>query len=218
MSKFKLRIKKRLIGKKSLVVMLHSIDESSDICTISFASFVSFIDFFEEEIKNNKIIITFDDGFESVYTKCFEYLLNKNLPFVCFLVVDFIDRPNYLTKQQICEMLKTGLLTIGSHGKTHAVLDKIKKQDIENEIVQSKFVLEKEFGVPVSLFAYSHGVFNKICVRAIKKAGYRFAYAATSNLSDYLFISNYKIPRFNLNEKTIASVKKEIGFYEKKSV
>ena len=218
MKKIKLTIKKVLIGKKPLVIMLHSIDNPDDNCTISFDNFVSFVDCFEEEIKNKRIILTFDDGYESVYTKSFRYLLKKNLPFVCFLVTDYINKPNYLTEQQICEMLESGLFTIGSHGKTHIVLDKIETDDLESEIVQSKELLEKIFGIQVSLFAYSHGVFNKKCIQMIKKAGYRSAFAATSNLSDYLFFNNFKIPRYNLKDKTIYSIIHEISFYEKKSI
>ena len=218
MNKIKLKFKKTLIGKKPIVIMLHSIDYLNDSCTISFDNFVSFIERFQEEIKNKKIIITFDDGFESVYTKCFKYLFERNLPFVCFLITDFIDKPHYLSKQQICEMLETGLLTIGSHGKTHLTLNKLDNANIKNEIVQSKKILEMTFGVPILLFAYSHGIFNKKSIQIIKKANYRFAYVATSNLSDFLFPGNYKIPRYNLKNETINNIVNEISFYEKKSV
>lgn len=218
MSKTKLMIKKILIGKRPIVIMLHSVDNDNDSCAISFENFISFVDCFKEEIKNKRIVLTFDDGFESVYTKCFKYLFKKKLPFVCFLVTDFIGKPNYLSEKQIFEMLKSGLLTIGSHGKTHVVLNKLKTSDLENEIIQSKKILEKVFGLPVSIFAYSHGFYDKKTIKMVKKAGYRFAYAATSNLSDYLLINKYKIPRYNLKEGTISFVREEIGFYEKKSI
>ena len=218
MNKVKLAIKRVLIGKKPLVIMLHSIGNPNDSCAISFENFISFVNLFEEEIKNKTIILTFDDGFESVYTKCFRYFLKKRLPFICFLVVDFIDKPNYLTKQQIFEMLESGLLIIGSHGKTHMVLDKIETNDLQSEIVQSKKILEKIFDIQVPLFAYSHGVYNKKCIQMTKKAGYLSAFAATSNFSDYLFFNNFKIPRYNLKDKTIDSIIQEISYYEKKSI
>jgi len=218
MKEIKIKIKKILMGKKPIVIMLHSVDYLNDSCTISFNNFTSFIDCFEKEIRNKKIVLTFDDGFESVYTKCFRYLRERNLPFVCFLVVDFIDKPNYLTKHQLHEMLETGLLTIGSHGMTHAILTKIGYSELKNEIVHSREELEKIFNIPVSLFAYSHGAFNKKCVRLVRKAGYRFAYSATSNLSDYVFFGKYRIPRYNLKNKTVNQVINEVGFYEEKSV
>lgn len=216
MNSIKLIIKKMLIGKRPIVIMLHSVDNPNDNCTVSFENFVSFINRFEYEIKNGRMVLTFDDGFESVYTKCFKLLLEKKLPFVCFLVSDFIDKPNYLTKQQVFEMLGTGLLTIGSHGKTHAILNKLEIKEMENEIAQSKKALEMTFGKSIFLFAYSHGIFNKKCIRMVKKTGYHFAYSATSNISNYLFFDHYKIPRYDLRDLTVNNIEDEIGFLCKK--
>ena len=218
MNKIRRIIKKILKGNKSNVIMLHSVDDLSDSCTISSVNFFKFVDCFLEKIQDGKIILTFDDGFESVYTKCFRYLLDRNIPFFCFVVSDFVDKPNYLSKQQIIEMLESGLLTIGSHGKTHSILNTISLDEAEKEIFQSKKDLEKIFGIRVSSFAYSHGVCDKNIVRLVKKAGYRFAYVATSNISDFIFSGNYRIPRYNLKEETVDGVIEELSTYEKKSV
>lgn len=218
MNRIKSKIKKAFIRKKPIVVMFHSIDLENDSCTISFSKFVSFVNFFIEEIKCGKIILTFDDGYECVYKKCFEFLYDNKVPFICFLVTDFINQPNYLSKQQVFEMLQSGLLTIGSHGKTHSLLNKLNFLNLQKEIVSSKAILEENFGITVSLFAYSHGIYNNKCIRTIKKAGYHYAFCATSTLSSYAFANRYKIPRFNVKQTTVDSVTEEIIFYEKKPI
>lgn len=198
--------------------MLHSIDNIADSCSLSFDNFVSFMKMFEAEIKSRKIVITFDDGYESVYTRCFPIFKEKQISFMCFVVPDFLNKKGYLSEPQLSEMLATGLLEIGSHGQTHKILNSLSAEEIKNEVCESKCFLEKTFGSPVSSFAYSHGIFNKTTIDLLKKVGYEFAFIASANLRDFLIINRYKIPRYNLKDDTFVDVVKEIGFYEKKSI
>ena len=193
------------------MVMMHSIEDQCDTCALSLNHFVEFVERFEKEIRKGKIVVTFDDGYESVYTKCFPLFLEKGLPFLCFLVSGFIGKPGFLSGTQVSEMLATGLLTIGSHGKNHTILCGLNAADAEVEIIQSKVELEAIFGVNISLFAYSHGFADRQAIKLLKKAGYRQAFVASSNLSNFVRCDRFRIPRFNLKEESFASVMAEIG-------
>ncbi|AWX58599.1 xylanase [Brevibacillus brevis] len=72
----------------------------------------------------NAVLITFDDGYESYYKEAFPILCTYGYPSVNFAIAgrlrDVADRKREnmtppLTRQQVNEMIHTGLVTIGSH-------------------------------------------------------------------------------------------------------
>lgn len=91
-----------------------------------------------DNFKNNKIVITFDDGLEDLYTIAYPFLKENNIPFLAFIVTGLLDTPGYITTSQLKEISKDPLVTIGSHGVTHEVLVKMSASQKEKEINESK--------------------------------------------------------------------------------
>lgn len=82
----------------------------------------------KKPLPSKAILITFDDGYQSVYANAFPILKKYRIPAVIALVgswlqasgkVDFnrhtIDRSKFLSQQEILEMVASGLVEIGSH-------------------------------------------------------------------------------------------------------
>lgn len=82
----------------------------------------------KKPLPNKAILITFDDGYQSIYTNAFPILKKYQIPAVIALVgswlqasdkVNFdrhtIDRSKFLSQQEIQEMVASGLVEIGSH-------------------------------------------------------------------------------------------------------
>lgn len=74
--------------------------------------------------KENAVLLTFDDGYESYYTEAYPLLSKYGYPSAAFVIAgrlrDTLDRKREnmtvpLTYQQIEEMLASGLVDIGSH-------------------------------------------------------------------------------------------------------
>ena len=82
-----------------------------------------------------------------------------------------------LTWDMIDEMRPAGV-TIGSHGKTHALLTHESRDRKHDEISGSRQMLEARLKTPVEHFAYPDGKFDSSTVIATAAAGYRFAYTA----------------------------------------
>lgn len=79
-------------------------------------------------LPSNAVLITFDDGYQSVYTNAFPIMKKYQIPTVIALVgswlqatdkVDFdghlIDRNKFLSQNEIKEMVASGLVEVGSH-------------------------------------------------------------------------------------------------------
>lgn len=199
---------KKIQRKK--VWMLHALSLDNYNYSLSCDNFVLFLNHAENELKSGHGLLTFDDGFDSVYNYAFPILKQKNIPFVCFLVVDYIDTAGYLSSLQIKEMMQSGLMTIQSHGMTHEVFSNLTKSQIKSEICSSKETLELKFGCSIDSFAYSHGIVSKSAIAPLRKSGYKKAYIATNGLASILFKNKYSMPRIAIHDRNFEEV---IGLY-----
>ncbi len=81
-----------------------------------------------KKLPNKAVLMTFDDGYQSVYANAFPILKQHKIPFVIALVgtwmksddkVDFaghkIDRDKFMSQKEIQEMVKSGLVEVASH-------------------------------------------------------------------------------------------------------
>ena len=142
------------------------------------------------------LIITFDDGFESVYREAMPVLMDCGMTATVFIIAGTalsVDKsaPFYgrstLTWRQIREMRECGL-DIGSHTLTHPDLTKLSQDRLEAEIRDSKKVIEDESGGPVYSFAYPWGRYDK---RSHQVAGQTFDCACSVSLGMASSISDH---------------------------
>lgn len=135
------------------------------------------------------VVITFDDGFSSVYTSAFPVLARYGFPATVFLVPGYcggrndwpgqpstIPRQALLTWAQVAEMDRHGI-EFGAHSLSHARLDHLTPEKIEREILDSKTSIEDHLGHAVELFAYPYGRHNDT-VKAIVRRAYSGACSA----------------------------------------
>lgn len=83
-----------------------------------------------------------------------------------------------MTWNQLKQMASHPLITIGSHGVSHAVLRNCDEDQLRHEMEGSKSILEDQLGCIIDQFAYPFGLYSHASVRefsAAKKAGYSCA-------------------------------------------
>jgi len=130
----------------------------------------------KKRVPRNTAVLTFDDGHLDNYVNAYPILKKYGLKATMFVIVDSLDKPNFVTKEQIIEMDNSGLITIGSHTLGHRHLPSIKSEDeIRKEIYLSKSKLGMILGKPVNCFSYPIGGFNKEIRQMVIDAGYKVA-------------------------------------------
>ncbi len=107
-----------------------------------------------ETLPDRPIIITFDDGDESVYTQAFPIMKEFGFTGVIYLVYNYIGTPGYMTVDQIKELAAAGW-EVGSHSMTHS--DLTTASSLNYEVMISRRKLEILLHVPVRSFAYPFG-------------------------------------------------------------
>ena len=88
-----------------------------------------------------------------------------------------------MTWEMLVEMRNAGM-TIGSHSKTHAFLTNEGPGRLEEEVRDSRSVLQQRLGIDVDCFAYPGGCFNTRIVDAVHAAGYRLAFTDCRHRDD----------------------------------
>ena len=161
------------------------------------------------------VVLTFDDGYDDVYTNAFRILREYGYPATVFVLTDLIGREGYMTWDQLKEMRSSGLITVGSHTQTHAYLPEVPEDVQRKEIAQSKKILENVFGEPVKYFAYPVGGFTDAIKDMVRAAGYEAA--CTTNRGFNRFNTDvYALKRIRFSSKDntyrILTVKLS-GFY-----
>ncbi len=145
-------------------------------------------------------VITFDDVPQDFYENAYPILKQYNIPFSLFITTGFIDKEGYLNKQQIIELSKDPLCTIGGHTMSHPQLRFSK--NLRQELCDSKQQLEELIGKEVDIFAYPYGrpsTVSRRVIREAKRAGYKMAFGTvqsilTNRLSDFFYL-----PRIVIN-------------------
>jgi len=130
------------------------------------------------------VVLTFDDGYQSVHDLAFPLLVERRLPFTLYVTTDPIEtgRPlrehpgsNPLSWEQIKSMMGTGLLTIGAHTHTHPDFRVIGAEAVERELSISNELLDRRLGVTPRHFAYPWGYWSEAADPHVRV---RFATAA----------------------------------------
>jgi peptidoglycan/xylan/chitin deacetylase (PgdA/CDA1 family) len=117
-------------------------------------------------------VITFDDGYQSVYDEAFPILQRYGMSATVFLTVGeggiahsagrlpAIEGRSMLSWLEIVEMQRAGI-EFGAHTLTHPDLTRLPRERVEAEICESKAVIESALGVQVSSFAYPYGYYDR---------------------------------------------------------
>lgn len=187
-------------------------DFENDIKLFSDAGyrFISFKDLKTKQICAEKsIILTFDDGYESVYQTARSILRRYSATACIFIPSNYIGKYNdwdvqfgnhkykHLNQSQIAELIKEGF-EIGAHGLSHRSLIHIKPEKARYEIQAAKKRLESLFKVPVSAICYPFRKFNKNILKMVKQAGYEYGIASQSLRNVPPELQIFALPRINV--------------------
>lgn len=124
------------------------------------------------QLPNRPLVITFDDGDEDVYLNAYPIMKKLGMVGVFYIVANRLNLPGFVSGDEILELNKNGW-EIGCHGMTH--IDLKKDANLNNEMYQSRLLLEKELGIPIYSFAYPLGSADAFIMKKAMTYGYKNA-------------------------------------------
>mgnify|MGYP000884508166 CR=1 FL=1 len=177
---------------------------------------ISIPDFWEIITKNKDyppktVMLTFDDGFQSVYNVVSPFLKQYNYPATVFITSQFIDKnTQYLSRTQLEALAKNPLITIGSHGVSHLNLVNLSLDEARKEIANSKNILEEITNLSIEAFAYPYGFYNRITQRLLTENNFLLAFTTRFGFN-YNKSNNFSLKRITIFKfDTISSFEKKL--------
>ncbi len=118
-----------------------------------------------------------------------------------------------LSRKELRELVRDGLIEIGAHTVTHPVLSALSAKDQEAEIRQSKNDLEQIVETTITAFAYPYGSplsYTAATISAVREAG--FAIACTT-LADHVRPNTdpFQLPRFSVGNWSRQELARQLG-------
>jgi peptidoglycan/xylan/chitin deacetylase (PgdA/CDA1 family) len=126
-------------------------------------------------LPNKPVILTFDDTNLDQYTNALPELDKYGFKAVYFIMTVSLNRPRYMTREQVKDLSDKGHV-IGSHTWDHHNVKKYEGKDWITQIEKPKKVLEEITGKPVTYFAYPFGLWNKEAIPELKARGVTAAF------------------------------------------
>lgn len=164
------------------------------------------------------IMLSFDDGYKTVYTNLLPLLsklekkYHQKVKVVLFINPGTLANKNsiastHLGCQELREGLQKGFYDIQSHGQNHRNLTELTRPQLFNELLRARIDLRKctqdldpELKV-ASHLAYPYGAYNKQVESYVIKY-YLSAYLYNDEILDYGCLKNhYQIPRLMVNRQ-----------------
>lgn len=152
-------------------------------------------------IPKDKVAFTFDDVPADIYHNAVPIMRELNVPYTLYISTGLIGKTGFLSKEQIVELVKDPLCTIGSHSVSHCMLKK-KIVNIDRELFESKQTLEQLIQKPVEHFAYPYGTpfaISKKVIRQVKESGLYQSAVCTipAYINEYSLENRFSLPRIH---------------------
>ncbi|MDP2912864.1 MAG: polysaccharide deacetylase family protein [Candidatus Omnitrophota bacterium] len=156
-----------------------------------------------EKTPPKTVVITFDDGFYNNYRYAYPVLKKYKFPATIFVITDEIGKAGWMDWKELEEMSDSGIISIGSHTKSHLWLPSLDAKKLEDELAGSKKVLEERLGRKADEFCYPMGAFDRKVQDALRKTGYSCAVATNPGrfypVDDIYAIKRVRISRTSDN-------------------
>lgn len=128
------------------------------------------------------VVVTFDDGTADYCDTALPILKRFDIPSTVYVATDFIesgrafpDDGHPVSWAGLRDAVAGGIVTVGSHTHTHALLDRLSPDKVRDEIDRSISLIEDRLGVAARHFAYPKAVAGSPSADALVRRRFRSA-------------------------------------------
>ena len=153
---------------------------------IPLKELVSSLEDKNHQLPDKSVVISADDGWESVYVYMAPLVRQYHIPVTLFIYPETISHGAHaMTWAQLGELQKTGLFDIQGHTYWHPNFKQEKRhlsteayeKLVHTQLFTSKEILEKKLGTPITYLAWPFGIYDNYLEDQAAKAGYKMAFS-----------------------------------------
>lgn len=185
---------------------------------ISLKEAVEYLKGTRDTLPPKPVVITADDGWESVYTYMVPIVKKYNIPVTLFIYPETISSGKHaMTWEQLKELEKTGLFDVQGHTYSHPNFKQEKRhlssasfeKAVDMELNKSKKILEEKMGHKILFLAWPFGIYDAYLEQQAAKAGYEMAFTIDAKAANKSY-RDMAQPRFmivdGLSTKTFEGI------------
>lgn len=128
-------------------------------------------------LPQKSIVITFDDGYKSVYDYAYPILQKYHFTGNLMISTGLIGGSQYLSWDQVKEMARNSLIDFTDHTWSHYAINNGTKDKIELEIKTGKQQLEEYTNQQIDIFTYPYGAFDDNAISILEELGFIGAFS-----------------------------------------
>jgi len=170
------------------------------------------------------VVLTFDDGYESLFKNATPILERFGFTATLFLLTGAVGKTSYAefnTKHSVFPendrplnwreliFMENSCWDVQSHGRNHHNYNVIQYSVFEKEMRCSKQEIEQYLQKQVKYFCYPYGSYNTRCLELLKTAGYEAGFSVHPGMATWNSDTR-RLPRIQINHNT------ELECFEKK--
>lgn len=134
---------------------------------------------YDQPLPPKPVMITFDDTHEEQYRLGASEMNKYGFKGVFFIMTVAINRPRYMSSDQITNLSNSGNV-IALHTWDHHMVTNYTEVDWETQLTKPKRKLEALTGKKVNYFAYPFGLWNPPAIKKLKSSSAQLAFILSS--------------------------------------
>ncbi len=153
-------------------------------------------------LPDKAVLITFDDGFASVYERAVPIMRKYGIKGNILLPTKYIEDsdPRFMSWEQLRELYDKKELSIAAHTHSHVDIRTLDEQQMKEEINKSACLIEKHLSVCTKSFCMPYGKYNNTSLKLLKTTGeYKYIFASFYGLAPESRLRTNLIPRIGIN-------------------
>jgi len=148
------------------------------------------------------VAVTFDDGTADFAEEAVPVLVEHGIPVTLYVATHFLehqipfpDDGKPITWAALRDVVDTGLVEIGSHTDSHALLDRLPGAQIDGELDRSIDLIGERLGVRPAHFAYPKAMMGSAAAALAVRARFDSAAIAGTRVNRYGATDPYRLAR-----------------------
>jgi peptidoglycan/xylan/chitin deacetylase (PgdA/CDA1 family) len=148
------------------------------------------------------VAVTFDDGTADFVEEALPILVRHGVPATVYVATEFIELGRSfpeggqpLSWSALADAVSTGLVTVGSHTHTHALLDRLPDSEVDDELDRSIGLIHERLGIEPRHFAYPKALAGSHAADRAVRSRFASAALAGTRANPYGDTDRYRLAR-----------------------
>lgn len=156
----------------------------------------------EKPLPKKAVLVTFDDGFHSVYENAAPIMERYDIKGNIFLPTKYLEEqdPHFMTWEMLKKLCDTGKFSVAAHTHDHVDIRTLDAESMNRQIQQSEELLEKRLVMHVNGFCMPYGKYDHRSIEDLKKSKkYKFIFASFYGHAKEKNLMNHLLPRIGIS-------------------